>query len=396
MLILRAFASIWDFFNYLFGTNFLSLPPQTYGFFMALAFVVGILFSRRELARKTGLGIFPKGTRIVETGKGVVWTDVLLYSAIGYFFGLKAWGIYLDKSAFLASPQDYFLSMKGAPTGGIFLALLLGGYIVYKQRKEKLPEVKKEVQPYNVEDRIGDVLIIGMVGGVLGSKILDAFDNPASMSDLLANPIGSLTSGLSVLGGLWLVSILLVYYAWRNKIKILPFLDSLSPPFFLAYAIGRLGCQFAGDGCWGISTVGLAKPSWLPDFLWGNTYAHNVNRDGVPISDCREPYCMVLPEPHLQTPLYETIVVTLLFLILWRLRKPLTPFYGAMTGLFFIFNGLERFGIEFIRINTKYDQFGFELSQAQYMSICMLLIGGGLMIWSILFQKRPYRPGPNP
>jgi phosphatidylglycerol:prolipoprotein diacylglycerol transferase len=72
-----------------------------------------------------------------------------------------------------------------------------------------------------------------------------------------------------------------------------------------------------------------------------------------------------------------------LFLILWSLRKRLTFHPGAISGLFLVFNGMERFLIEFVRINNKYNYFGFELSQAQYMSIFMILVGTGLTFWAM-------------
>jgi phosphatidylglycerol---prolipoprotein diacylglyceryl transferase len=387
MILCRAYATIWDFINSIFGTHISSIPPNTYGFFMALAFIAGIIIARKELARKTQLGIFEKGTKEVITGKGIQWQDIILYGSFGYTIGLKFVGFFEQKVAFLQDPQGFILSGQGSILGGAIGALALSGYIAYVQNKEKLATPIKKLVSNNIEDRIGDVLIISMIGGVVGSKIMDAFDNPESMADFLANPIASLTSGLSILGGLLTVSILLIAYAWKNKIKILPFIDSLSPPFFLSYAIGRLGCQFAGDGCWGISTNGLIKPSWLPDFLWGNFYPHNVNRDGIPILNCSEPYCMVLSEPHLPTPLYETMFVGALFLILWSLRKKWTKYHGAITGLFLVFNGLERFLIEFVRVNTKYSYFGYNLSQAQYISIGMILMGTILCSWSIWVKK---------
>jgi prolipoprotein diacylglyceryltransferase len=54
-----------------------------------------------------------------------------------------------------------------------------------------------------------------------------------------------------------------------------------------------------------------------------------------------------------------------------------------MTGLFMIFNGLERFLIEFIRVNTKYTFLGMNLSQAQYISIGMIIAGIVIMIWAM-------------
>lgn len=387
MILCRAYATIWDFVNATFGTHIPSMPPNTYGFFMAIAFLAGIFLARNELARKTRLGIFAEAKKQITIGTGIQSPDVIMYGLFGFLIGLKFIGIWTQYDLFIQNPQDFILSLQGSFIGGLICAAAMGSYIAYLQNSEKLEIPEKKLVSNNIEDKIGDVLIISMIGGVVGSKLMDAFDNPESMADFLANPIASLTSGLSVLGGLLTVSILLIYYAWKNKIKILPFIDSLSPPFFLSYAIGRLGCQFAGDGCWGISTVGLTQPSWLPNFLWGNTYPHNVNRDGIPLENCLEQYCMVMPEPHLPTPLYETIFVTILFLILWSLRASWTKYHGAITGLFLVFNGLERFLIEFVRVNTKYPFLGLNYTQAQYISIFMIIAGIILCYWSIFVKK---------
>lgn len=361
----------------------MSLPPQTYGFFMAIAFLVGIFLAKGELKRRTGLGIFEKGSREIIFGQGIQWVDVGLQMALGYFLGLKILALLQDKQEFLSDPQGFFLSMAGNPIGGIIGAIALGAITAYMQQKDKLATPKTKQVRYNVEDRIGDVLMIAIIGGVIGSKIFDAMENPESLKSLISNPISSLTSGLSVLGGLWLVSILLILYARKHKIKILPFIDSLSPAFFLSYAIGRLGCQFAGDGCWGIPTDKLTKPSWLPEFLWGQRYPHNVNNDGISISGCQEAYCKILEVPHLPTPIYESIFVTILFMILWAIRKPLTMNFGAVTGVFLVFNGLERFCIEFVRNNVHHTFLGFNFTQSQYMSIVMMLIGVILTIFAI-------------
>lgn len=387
MILCRAYATVWDFVNSVFGTHIPSVIPNTYGFFMALAFLTGIYIARKELARKTQLGIFEKGTKQIIIGEGIIWQEVFIFGLFGFILGLKLFGIITEYDVFVKDAQNYILSLEGSGLGAIIGFLAFGGYIAYMQNKEKLTPPEHRIVSNNIEDRIGDVLIISMIGGVVGSKLMDAYDNPESMADFIANPIASLTSGLSVLGGLLTVSILLIYYAWKNKIKILPFIDSLSPPFFLSYAIGRLGCQFAGDGCWGISTEGLTQPSWLPNFLWGNYYPHNVNQFGVPINNCTEPFCMILPEPHLPTPIYETIFVSILFFILWSLRKKWTKFHGAITGLFLVFNGLERFIIEFVRINNKYPMLGMNYTQAQYISIGMIIIGAALCIWALFIQK---------
>jgi prolipoprotein diacylglyceryltransferase len=104
---------------------------------------------------------------------------------------------------------------------------------------------------------------------------------------------------------------------------------------------------------------------------------------GAPIMNCAGRYCMELTEPHFPTPIYEALMVSALFLILWAVRKRITFHFGSMTGLFMIFNGIERFLIEFIRVNTKYKFLGMNLSQAQYISIGMIIAGIIIMIWAM-------------
>ncbi len=387
MIFLRAYASVWDFVNHIFGTNILSMPPNTYGFMLALAFIVGVFVGYRELRRRTDLGIFEKGTKEIIEGAAPQITDLTSHFIIGFLLGWKGLGIYLNLDQFSLDPQHYILSSQGFFIGGIALAALFGGYEYFQLKKKQIPKPETKIIGYNVEDRIFDILILAMIGGVLGSKLMDAIDNPASMNELLTNPIQSLTSGLSVLGGLWLAALLIIFYGRKHNIKLWALTDSLAPAFFIAYAVGRLGCQFSGDGCWGIPSTPFAQPAWIPDFLWGNTYAHNVNEVGNPILNCTGRYCMELAEPHFPTPIYEAMMVSFLFLIIWIVRKRFTFNFGAITGLFMICNGGERFLIEFIRVNTKYKLIGLDLSQAQYISLVMIGTGIGVMIWALKKEK---------
>jgi len=50
-----------------------------------------------------------------------------------------------------------------------------------------------------------------------------------------------------------------------------------------------------------------------------------------------------------------------------------------------VINGIERFFIEKIRINNKYNIFGMQLTQAEIISTLLILIGIAVMIY---FSKR--------
>ena len=149
-----------------------------------------------------------------------------------------------------------------------------------------------------------------------------------------------------------------------------------------SYAFGRVGCQVAGDGDWGIVNTSPKPFSWLPDWMWAYDYAHNVNREGVPIPGCDwGDYCAHLPMKVFPTPFYEIVVCLLLFWLLWSIRKKV-KLTGRMFAIYLILNGIERFFIEKIRVNTRYDIFGFHPTQAELISSLLVVCGVLLYLYA--------------
>jgi prolipoprotein diacylglyceryltransferase len=145
----------------------------------------------------------------------------------------------------------------------------------------------------------------------------------------------------------------------------------------LAYGFGRIGCQVAGDGDWGVVNT-ASQPGWmgfLPDWFWAYRYPHNVINEGIAIPGCTGRHCFMLEQPVFPTPLYESMVCITLFFILWYLRKKFT-IPGMLFSVFLLFNGIERFLVELIRVNTKYHVGGINFTQAQLISLCLILLGG--------------------
>lgn len=236
----------------------------------------------------------------------------------------------------------------------------------------------------------------------------------------------------SFYGGLILAAIAICWYAYKKGIKIRYLVDAAAPALIIAYAIGRIGCQVAGDGDWGIynsayisdaygklavaqpgdfekkleanadyftqgkvtdsaghtfyitdRTYGTLNnvphksfkgPSFLPKWFYAYAYPQNVNTDGILIPGDMEEHNRVLPQPVFPTPLYETIVCTLIFLFLWSIRKKIkTPL--VMFGIYLILNGIERFCVELIRVNKTYNLFGYHPSQAEIIAVLLILSG---------------------
>src|SRR5690606_16012016 len=95
-------------------------------------------------------------------------------------------------------------------------------------------------------------------------------------------------------------------------------------------------------------------------------------------------YCYVLPEGVFPTSLYESTVILSIFLVLWFVRgKIRIP--GMLFTIYLFVVGTERLLIEFIRVNYKYHVGGILLSEAQLISIGLLLLAVFMVFY--LFTK---------
>ena len=71
----------------------------------------------------------------------------------------------------------------------------------------------------------------------------------------------------------------------------------------------------------------------------------------------------------------------IIFLFLWNIRKKIT-IPGMIFFIYLTLNGIERFLIEKIRVNTKYDILG-GITQAEIISSLLILTGllGIYFLW---------------
>jgi len=368
-----------DLLNDLLGTHF-CLPVQTFGFFVAMAFIAAWSAIRHELVRKSAEGLLPIKKLKVQTGGPIQIQEVGYAALLWAVLGFKLGPIFTNNSIYCARPQDALLSLEGdwiiALVGAVAGALLK--YREYQQAKNTKPETK--VVDSGAEESLGTVTMIAAIGGILGAKI---FHNLENLDHFMQDPLGSLLSfdGLTFYGGLIVASTAIIWHLRKIKMPILPYLDAAAPALLLAYGIGRIGCQLSGDGDWGIVN-NASKPSWLswaPDWAWSYTYPNNVIREGVSIPGCVGDFCFQLPEPVFPTPLYEILMAISLAGVLWMLRKRLsTP--GKLFAVYLIFNGMERFLIEKIRVNTYMNLFGMNITQAEVISFILIIAGIILLV----------------
>ena len=326
-----------------------------------------------------------------------------------------------------------------------FLAasLVMVSELKRKERQGLLEPTYDAKRKMNIwpHQRISEIVMVAAIGGIIGAKVFNAFE---SWNDFIHDPIGNLfsRSGFTFYGGLIVATAVFYFYARKYKIRFAYLADCAAPAVMIAYGIGRLGCQLAGDGDWGIynsayvtqtdaSTVAhvtdlrlnrmqtkdsgeifmqkyaallhtdemkqgtphfyAPAPSWAPRWLYAQNFPMNVTHQGIVLQGApSQEYATVLPVAVFPTSLYEALAGILLFLFLWSIRRRLKRPW-EMFGIYLIVNGLERFLIEQIRVNYKYDWGWLHPTQAEIIAVC-LMVGGILLL---LTRKRKALPPPE-
>jgi len=203
------------------------------------------------------------------------------------------------------------------------------------------------------KERIYDIGLWALIGGLLGSKILMLLveDNVEVLSLDFLRSGGVFYGGL--LGGFFAVVLVVRYY----KLPFWKAADAFAPAVALGQAFGRQGC-FAAGCCWG-------DVCHLPIGVHFSDLGHEYT--GVPIVGPDGADLFLWP-----TQLIESFFMLGVFaLLFWMHRRK--KFDGQILILYGFLYSLFRFSIEFIRDDPRGDLFGLTtltgLSTSQIVSL---------------------------
>lgn len=393
-------------FHDLFGTqpdNWTSIF-KTFGLLLACALLSAGWVLKKELVRLEKEGkIGPTKQKVKSENTSM--SDVITNSLIALFFGAKLPYIFMHFADFQADPAGVIFSAKGVWWIGILVAAAVAWYL-YTDSKKSGDAPRAQEMMVSPHEKTSDIVILAGLSGVAGAKLFSVFENiPALMKD----PVGVLFSGsgLNVLGGVILATVVVIWYIRKLKINPWYVMDIGGMGILVGYAVGRLGCQLSGDGDWGIVAAAIPESWFLPDWMWSYDFPNNVAQSGGLIEGCSQEaydaayqpgiseeqrcatacgvrYCHQLNEPVYTTSIFETIFWFGGFLLFWMMRKKV-QIAGTLFFAYMIFNGVMRYLIEEIRVNDTSDFLGVNMSQAQKISVFFVLGGVLGLIW--LFNK---------
>lgn len=391
------YPSLYDAFKDLFGLDWPGMRlVQSFGFFVAIAFLLSGWLFARELRRKQAEGLLKGSTRKELIGAKASMGELFAQFAFGFLIGWKFLSIPFADN-FNADPRAYVLSGEGNLLLGILTGIISAAWRWYSANKKALPEPKEQEVAVNAADHVGNMTLVAALFGFLGAKLFHVLENiPSFLGDGGGERLQSTVfsfSGLTMYGGLILGSIAVLVYAHRNGLKVLHVMDASAPAIMLGYGVGRIGCHVSGDGDWGIVNT-AQKPSWmgfLPDWFWAYDYPNNVNGVCNPWPDYdpryAQTFCDFQETPHLvlpvfPTPFYEAITCILLAVLLWRIRKRfVVP--GLFFSVYLMLNGAERFFVELIRQNEILFHIGnWGVTQAELIAFCLFVVGSIGLWWT--------------
>jgi phosphatidylglycerol---prolipoprotein diacylglyceryl transferase len=257
----------------------------------------------------------------------------------------------------------------------------------YAARLVKANAVWQPAQPPVTTVQLDDLVLWITLGIILGGRFGFAlFYQPSLYGQLFSGAdwgerlalFRLWDGGMSFHGGLIGVSLAIVWFAWKNKVRLLSLGDLIAPAVPIGLGFGRLA-NFINGELWGRETT-------VP---WGINFCNDAARKAY------GPACQVVtnngtlagPGDVVRHPsqLYEAgLEGLLLFVVLWfavyRMKLLAKP--GYVTGLFLFGYGLIRASLENVRQPDagKLSELPLGLTMGMMLSVPMMLIGAWL-IW---------------
>jgi len=266
------YPTVYHAFLDLFGWEIPALKIiNSFGLFVALAFLAAAFTLRREMDRKQALGIFQPQRVLIETGGPISPIEYITQGIVGFILGWKFLYLALNAETLFANglPQRHLFSLDGSLPMGIGVAIGFLGWKYWESRKNEGQKREKREVEMPASQHVGGIVTAAAIGGITGAKLFHLLEYPDELVRFFTDPsLSNFLGGLTIYGGLIVGGLAVYAYARKHKLSFLPLADATAPGLMLAYGVGRIGCQVSGDGDWGIQ-MHFRNPIGLRGFLIG-------------------------------------------------------------------------------------------------------------------------------
>jgi len=276
---------------------------------------------------------------------------------------------------------------------------------------------------------ITNAALYALLAGVAGARLFHVVHYFENYKGDLLSVFAVWNGGLELVGGVILAIAVIIIYIRYHKLPLRKYLDILAIALMLALAIGRTGC-FLNGCCYGRPS----SVSWAVRFPYGSfAYTSQVQPDAA--RSRSEPY-MQLPKEYFNTyyygdgstreflkPITElteqqifrlkqndrfrslpvhpaqlyssayALVICFILFALWKREKSaygkkqrrlIKP--GVTFSIMFVFYGIARFLVEFLRDDNPYEIAQLTISQ---LTGVFLLLPLGIALFIIFTRLRP-------
>jgi prolipoprotein diacylglyceryl transferase len=262
-------------------------------------------------------------------------------------------------TASIPSPSSPYLTIGPLSVHwyGIFIAAAVVLAVIITKRRFAARGGKKEV--------VDEVALVAVLMGVIGARIWHVATQWGFYRSHPSEMFKVWGGGLAIFGALIGGAIGALAVLKYRKASVVDFADAVAPALPFAQAIGRLGNYFNQEL--------YGKPSHLP-------WALRIDADNriAPYGSATTFHPVFL---------YEALANLLLGTILLLLDRKQLVRRGVLLPFYITGYGLIRCLVEMLRIDRRYDPFGWTING--YISLGIFVLG---LIWSIIAWKRGTAP----
>ena len=220
--------------------------------------------------------------------------------------------------------------------------------------------------------QLDDLVLWITLGIILGGRFGYAlFYKPMLYAQLVSGPDNLALfrlwdGGMSFHGGLIGVTLAIVWFAWKNKVRLLSLGDIVAPVVPIGLFFGRLA-NFINGELWG-------RPTDAP---WGMVFCNNTILEMY--GQCPAGTIARHPSQLYEAALEGVVLALVLWLAIFKGRLLAKP--GYITGIFLFGYGLARASLETVRQpDAGLENLPLGLTMGMMLSIPMMVIGAWL-IW---------------